>query len=98
MSVAIMALNRRKIESVDMIGASIEEKVALAETYFSYCSKYKVSEDKVTHIVEVSFYPNPMEENQERLEKFEDKLILSTQPIIVEGKQQINYIIWKKIK
>ncbi|MDQ1279421.1 MAG: hypothetical protein QG670_683 [Thermoproteota archaeon] len=99
MSVSIMTSNRRRIMSMDMIGASTEEKVAAADTYFSYCGRYKVDEDKVTHLVEVSFYPNWVGEKLERFYKFEeDKLILSTSPMIVNGKQQINYIIWERIK
>lgn len=99
MAVAIMALNRRKFSSMDLMGGTPDEIEAAAGTYISYCGEYEVTEDKVIHLIEVSFYPNWVGEKQVRLYKFEeDKLILSTLPMIVGGKQQSGYLIWKRMK
>ena len=99
MSVAVMTSKRRRFASVDMIGGTTEEKAAAADTYLSYCGRYKVNKDKVTHMVEVSSYPNWVGENLERFYKFEeDKLTLSTPLMIVDGKQRIGYLVWKRIK
>jgi hypothetical protein len=99
MAVAFMASNRRRFSSMDLTGGTAEEIVAAAGSYFSYCGKYEVTEDKVIHHVEVSFYPNWVGEKQVRFYKFEDdKLILSTPPMNAAGKQQSGYLIWKRIK
>ena len=99
MAVALMASNRRRFSSIDITGGTNDEIVAAYGTYISYCGKYEVTEDRVIHHVEVSFYPNWIGENQERFYKFEgDKLILSTPPMILGGKQQSGYLIWERAK
>jgi len=99
MSVALMASNRQRFSSTDLIGGTTEELVAAASTYITYCGKYEVTEDKVVHLIEVSFYPNWIGEKQVRFYKFEeDKLILSTPLAIIGGKQQSGYLIWKRMK
>ena len=75
------------------------EIVAAYGTYISYCGKYEVTEDRVIHHVEVSFYPNWIGKDQVRFYKFEgDRLILSTPPMILGGKQQSGYLIWERMK
>ena len=99
MAVALMASNRRRFSSMDIMGGTTEEIVAAYGTYISYCGKYEVTEDRVIHHVEVSFYPNWIGEDQARFYKFEgDKLILSTPPMILGGKQQSGYLIWERTK
>ena len=99
MAVTFMTSKRRRFASTDMMGATAEEKVTAADTYFSYCGRYKVTEDKVIHLIEVSFYPNWIGEKQERFYKFEgNKLLLSTPLMMVNGKQQSGYLIWKKVE
>jgi hypothetical protein len=99
MAVAFMASERQRFSSMDMMNATTEEIVAAAGTFMAYCGKYEVTEDKVTHLVEVSFIPNLVGEKQERFYKFEgDKLMLKTPPMILGGKQYSSYLIWKKMK
>ena len=99
MAVAIMAANRRRFSSTDIMAATTEEIVSACSTYSTYCGKYDVTEDKVIHHVELSLYPNWIGEDQVRFYKFEgDKLILSTPPMIFSGKQQSGYLIWQKMK
>jgi hypothetical protein len=42
MSVAMMANNRLKNRAGDIPGGTDEEKVAAADTYLSYCGRYKI--------------------------------------------------------
>ena len=99
MSAALMASNRRRFSSMDLMKATTEETVGASGTYVAYCGKYEVTQDKVTHLVEVSLFPNWVGEKQERFYKFEgDKLILSTPPMILGGQQQAGYLIWKRVK
>ena len=98
MAVAFMPSKRLRFASKDMMGATTEEKVAAADTYFSYCGKYEVTNDRIIHFIKVSLDPNWIGQKQERFYKFEgDKLILSTPPVLFDGKQQNGYLIWKKI-
>ena len=99
MAASLMASKRQRFSSMDMLKATTEEIVAAFGTYVAYCGKYEVAEDKVTHLVEVSIFPNWVGGKQERFYKLEgDELILSTPPMILGGKQQISYLIWKKMK
>jgi hypothetical protein len=99
MAVAIMASKRRRFSSSDPMSVPTEEMVAAASAYISYCGKYEVTEDKVIHLVEVSLIPNWAGEKLERFYKFEeDKLMLSTLPMIFDGKQQIGHLTWKRMK
>ena len=99
MAVALMSSNRKRFSSTDLMGGTAEEIVAAAGTYLSYCGKYEVTDDKVTHVIEVSFYPNWIGEKQVRFYKFEDdKLILSTPPMSVAGKQLSGHLVWKRVK
>jgi Lipocalin-like domain len=99
MAVALMASNRKRFSSIDIMGGTTEEIVAAYGTYLSYCGKYAVTEDRVIHHVEVSSYPNWIGEDQVRFYKFEgNKLILSTPFMILGGKQQRGYLIWERMK
>ena len=99
MAASLMASKRQRFLSMDILKATTEEIVAAYGTYVAYCGKYEVTEDKVTHLVEVSLFPNWVGGKQERFYKLEgDELTLSTPPMIVGGKQQISYLIWKKMK
>ena len=93
-----MCSKRKKFASTDLEGATSEEKVSAYDTFFSYCGKYEVFEDRVIHHIEVSLYPDWVKEKRERFYKFEeDKLILSTPPIIIDGKRQTAHLVWKRI-
>ena len=99
MAVALMVSNRKRFSSMDIKGGTTEEIVAAYSTYISYCCKYEVTEDRVIHHVEVSLYPNWIGVDQVRFYKFEgDKLILSTPPMILGGKQQSGYLLWERMK
>jgi hypothetical protein len=98
MFVAIMSPNRLKFASGDILGGTIEEKAAAADTYVSYCGKYDVQGDTVTHHIELSFFPNWVGVDQERKMAFDgNRLSLSTPPILVEGVEQTQHLIWERI-
>jgi hypothetical protein len=98
MFVAIMSANRLKFASGDILGGTIEEKVAAADTYVSYCGKYDVHGDTVTHHIELSFFPNWVDVDQKRIMELDgDRLSLSTLPILVESIEQTQHLIWERI-
>jgi len=96
-SVTIFPKNRRRFKTQDILGGTIEEKVAAAESYISYLGRYEVMQDRVIHHVEASFFPNWVGVDQERFYRFDgNRLTLSTAPMLVNGKRQTVHLIWDK--
>ena len=98
MCVAIMRPNRAPFAAGDLLSGSIQEKVHAAETYVSYCGRYEFQGDVVIHHVELSFFPNWVGVDQERLvELTGNQLILSTRPLLLGGRQQTAHLIWERV-
>jgi hypothetical protein len=98
MFVAIMTTNRPQFTSGDILGGSLEEKTAAAETHISYCGTYKVQRDRVIHHIEVSSFPNWVGVDQERIFEFKgNRLALSTPPLLHGGKQQSAHLVWERV-
>ena len=99
MSIAIMSANRANYASGDLRGGTVEEKLAAAETYLSYCGRYELNGDEVVHHVEVAFFPNRVGTSQVRTFRISgDTLSLSTPPMLIEGKQQTGHLVWQRAK
>jgi hypothetical protein len=97
MSVAFMSALRGRFSAGDIRGGSPEEKVEAADSYLSYCGRYEIWGSRVIHHVEVSFFPNWVGLDQERLLRLEgDTLYLSTPPMLVAGQQQTSHLIWQR--
>ncbi len=98
MFVAIMTTNRPPFVSGDILGGSLKEKAAAAETLISYCGTYEIQRDRVIHHIEVSSFPNWVGVDQERIFEFkENRLVLSTLPLLVGGKQQTAHLVWERV-
>ena len=99
MSVAMMSADRTSYASGDLRGGTVEEKLAAAETYVSYCGGYELQEDVVVHHVEVAFFPNRVGTFQQRTFKISgDTLQLSTPPMLIAGVEQTGHLVWKRAK
>ena len=97
MSVAFMKKGRPVFTSGDIRGGTVEEKVAAFDGYVSYSGRYEVKGDKVVHRIEVSLFPNWVDEAQERLYELEgDNLTLSTPLQLVGGRQLSTHLIWER--
>ncbi len=97
MSVAIMKPGRKLYESNDSRGGTIDEKVEAVSGYLSYCGSYETAENKVTHHVEISLFPNWISVDLVRFCQIDgDRLTLSTSPFFVEGKEQTSHLIWRR--
>ncbi len=92
------APNRATFAAGDLPSGSIQEKVHAAETYVSYCGRYEFQGDVVIHHVGISFFPNWVGVDQERLvELTGNQLILSTRPLVLGGRQQTAHLIWERV-
>ncbi|MCX6655285.1 MAG: lipocalin-like domain-containing protein [Candidatus Bathyarchaeota archaeon] len=97
MSATITPKNRKRFTTQDILGGTVEEKVAAAESYISYCGRYEVKTDKVIHNIELSFFPNWSGVEQERYYKFEgDSLTLISPPMLIRGKLQTPRLVWER--
>ena len=98
MSVAISRPNRQKFTVGDLLGGSPEEKAQAVGTYVSYCGRYELNGDTVTHHVSLSLFPNWVGVEQERLVELRgNRLMLSTRPILLGGMQQTAHLIWERV-
>jgi Lipocalin-like domain len=98
MFVAIMAPNRLRFAADDLLSATKEEEAQAEETYVSYCGRYDFDVDTVIHHVELSLFPNWIGGYQERLVDLgENRLTLSTRPLLLRGIQQTAHLIWERI-
>ena len=98
MSVSIMGADRPRFAADDLRGGTTEEKVAAADSYVSYSGTYEIRGDRVIHHIEVSFFPNWVGGDQERIFELDgDDLSLSTPPLLVNGVQQAAYLLWKRV-
>jgi hypothetical protein len=94
MFVAIMSPHRLKFAGGDLLSGTPEEEAQAEETFLSYCGRYELGEDRVIHQIELSSFPNWVGVDQERLmELRENRLTLSTHPILMQGKQQSAHLI-----
>lgn len=99
MSVAIMSSNRAKFSSGDLKGGTDQEKAAAADSYISYCGTYEIKQDMVVHHIELSFFPNWIGIDQNRMLSIDgNQLTLSTPPIVVAGVEQTHHLVWERAK
>jgi hypothetical protein len=97
--IAIMSeTGRPSFLSRDFRGGTPEEALAAMNSYISYCGRYTISGQSVTHSVEMSLFPNWVGEDQIRNFKFENgKLILSTPRFQLSGKEWTFELIWERV-
>jgi hypothetical protein len=97
-SLSVMSPDRQLFSSDRLRYGSTLEKAAAAETYMSYCGTYDLQGDTVIHHVELSLFPNWVGSDLERIvEIIGDTLLLRTRPILVDGRRQATYMIWKRV-
>ncbi len=99
MSATLMAANRTRVAAELLWFASIEEKVASADTFIAYCGRYEIQGDRVIHHVEASLFPNWVGEPQERIFKFMgDRLYLTAPPVPFPGVPHTGHLVWKRAR
>jgi hypothetical protein len=75
-----------------------EEQAEAFNTFLAYAGRYTLSDDKVTHHVEISSIQNYVNKDLVRSIKFEgDRITLITPPMTVNGKIQTIELIWQRL-
>ncbi len=96
MSVTVARPQRPRFASEDLLGASVDEKVAAADTYVTYCGRYEFQGDRVIHHVEASLFPNWVGDQIRHVRVVDDKLILSSALMLTKGCQGIHRLVWRR--
>lgn len=93
-----MKEGRTEFASGDIRGGTVDEKIEAFNGYISYSGRFEVSGDMVTHVIEVSLFPNWIGERQERhYEIKEDRLTLSTPLQLVGGMSLSSHLVWERV-
>lgn len=75
-----------------------EEQAEAFNTFLAYAGRYTLSDDKVTHHVEISSIQNYANRDLLRSIKFDgDRITLITPPMPVNGKIQTIELIWQRL-
>jgi hypothetical protein len=99
MAYQVAVADRAKFASSDLYAGTVEEKLAAAETFQSYCGTYELQGNKVVHHVEVSSFPNWVGGDQVRfVELTGDHLSLSSAPFVVGGLPQTAHLSWRRAR
>jgi len=80
------------------MGTDTEKAVAFG-TYVSYSGRYRISNDKVIHKIEMSLFPNWVGTEQERLFQFDvqNQLVISTPEYVsATGAMETASLVWTR--
>ena len=101
MSVNISARNRVRLTTDDPFGGDPKLVALDAKGYLSYCGPFSVvSENEVIHHLKLCSFENWVGTDQHRhaeLDLTKGTLILSTAPILTQGRMGGNRLTWKRI-
>ncbi len=97
---AMISYGGRKPLSVGAKAAALLEEAAEAfKTFLAYAGRYRVSDDKVIHSIEISSIQNYVNKELVRSVKFQgNQIVLITPPTMVNGKIQIIELTWQRIQ
>jgi hypothetical protein len=78
--------------------ALVEEQAEAFKTFLAYAGRYRLSDDKVIHSIEISSIQNYVNRELVRSVKFQgDQIVLVTPPTMVNGKIQTVELVWKRL-
>jgi hypothetical protein len=102
MITTIAPADRPPLVSADPLrGGSDAERRRTAETFVAYGGRYAYDGTDVTHIVEMSLYPNWVGTRQVRhvrLSDDADTLELSTDPFTLAGRRAVQRLTWVRAR
>jgi hypothetical protein len=97
MSAVISSGKRAPFKSADSRAGTPEEIGPAFKNYMSYCGRYTLSGDEITHHVEMSLFPNWIGGDQRRFAALRGgELVLSTPPMRVAGDEWVYELVWRR--
>jgi hypothetical protein len=94
---AMISYGGRKALSVR--GGTPEEQAEAFKTFLAYAGRYTLSDDTITHSVEISSLQTYVGKDLVRNVKFQgDRITLVTPPTFVNGKIQTVELIWERLR
>jgi hypothetical protein len=76
----------------------VEEQAEAFKTFLAYAGRYALSDDQISHHVEVSSIQNWVDKDLVRQIKFQgDRITLVTPPTAVNGEIQTVELIWQRL-
>jgi Lipocalin-like domain len=80
-----------------MTGGTLENQAEAFKTFLAYAGRYSLTDNKITHHIEVSSIQNYVGRDLIRTIKFEDdRMTLITPPTPVNGKIQTLELVWQR--
>jgi hypothetical protein len=97
---ALISYSERKPLSVAAKGtALLEEQAEAFKTFLAYGGRYRLSDDKVIHSIEISSIQNYVHKEFVRSVKFQgNQIVLLTPPTMVNGKSQTIELVWERLE
>lgn len=97
MAVQFGRADRAGVSASDWVAAAPAEIAAAARDYIAYCGAYELRDGEVVHRVALSLLPNWIGGELVRQVTFEgERVMLSTPPTPVGGRQQIATLVWER--
>jgi hypothetical protein len=98
MSAQIMRSDRPQFHVEDLAAGDSEELAAAASGYLAYTGPYTVSDDVISHHVEVSLLPNWIGGTQYRAAKIGDNHLQlgPTEPTLIDGQPHNARLVWRR--
>jgi hypothetical protein len=85
--------------SLSVRGGTPEEQAAAFKTFLAYAGRYALSDNTITHSVEISSIQSYVGKDLVRNVRFEgDRITLVTPPTFVNGKIQTVELIWERLR
>lgn len=98
MAAEIMASDRRLWAHPDVLASTVEERAEAVAGYISYAGRWELDGLVVKHHIEVCVVPNWAGMTQTRRVELEDeRLTLSTEPMVFDGAVQVVAARWRRI-
>ncbi len=96
---AVITYDGRKKLSGDRLKAPDAERAEAFATSVGYSGRYTRKGDTVIHHVELSAYQNEVGSDQVRKISLEgERVVLTTPPLMREGKSQVYRLVWERSK
>jgi hypothetical protein len=75
-----------------------DEPAALRREFVGYSGRYEIQEKKIVHHIEICLFTDWIGASERIYEFIGDRLILSTNPFLLDGKTTRTVAVWEKVK